>query len=439
MKRIILSIFVIGFAAFALAQTRPPTPSPTISLTLDQAFERVVEANPSVLMANEEVGAADAVRKGTLASVLPHLTLTGAATRNNQDVTFGSGSDQRTILARNDWNAHLTLTQPIYAGLRDQRAYAQAKLGVRNAVQGVEAAREQILLQVAADYLAVVEGDALIAVEKQNVDLARGRLELAKNFFEAGEVTRVDVLRAQAALRGSERQLTAAEQARGTAAGRLRIDLDLDGRVEMTDPKLDTRAIPAEKELLAIAEARRPELVRSRNTLEAAKLEVRKQKGKYLPVVTASATWTKQKAGFPASSYGSASLNLTFPLFQSGEVGAAVTEARHKERVAELALEAARQSVREEVRKALLDLDSARKSLALAKEQLDAAGEEYRQIDEMYRAQEATSLDVESSESSLADARRAVVATTLDRALASLRVWYAAGSLERVTIRKENH
>ena len=85
---------------------------------------------------------------------------------------------------------------------------------------------------------------------------------------------------------------------------------------------------------------------------------------------------------------------------------------------------------REDVRRALADLRSAETGLQLANEQLDAAQAEYDQAFELYRAQEATSLDVATSETSLADARRAVAEETLNRDLAELRVWYAAGAMK---------
>ena len=68
--------------------------------------------------------------------------------------------------------------------------------------------------------------------------------------------------------------------------------------------------------------------------------------------------------------------------------------------------------------------------LQLATEQLQAAQAEYDQAFDLYRAQEATSLDVAASETSLADARRAVAEETLNRDLAQLRVWHAAGAMK---------
>jgi outer membrane protein TolC len=86
--------------------------------------------------------------------------------------------------------------------------------------------------------------------------------------------------------------------------------------------------------------------------------------------------------------------------------------------------------VREAVELALVDLESFQMNLALAREQLVSAQAEYDQMFELYRAQEATTLDLASAETALAEARRAVVTGTLDLDLARLAVWHAAGSLE---------
>ena len=60
-----------------------------------------------------------------------------------------------------------------------------------------------------------------------------------------------------------------------------------------------------------------------------------------------------------------------------------------------------------------------------------ALGERVRQATELYRAQELTSLEVEAAESSLAEAQRAVTISELDRAVAELRSWAAAGLLKK--------
>ena len=75
---------------------------------------------------------------------------------------------------------------------------------------------------------------------------------------------------------------------------------------------------------------------------------------------------------------------------------------------------------------------AARANVALVQEQLAAAEEEYKQMFELYRGQEATALDAEASEAALGEARRASVSGRLELRLAELRVWAASGSLQEI-------
>ena len=169
----------------------------------------------------------------------------------------------------------------------------------------------------------------------------------------------------------------------------------------------------------------------AQNNVKAAQLEVQKQRGFRLPTVTFNAGYVNQKSAFPASNYGYGTFNFSVPIFQSGEVQARVAQAKARELEQRLDLESTRVNAREDVRTALSDLRAAETSLQLASEQLAAAEAEYAQSFELYRAQEATSLDLASSEQSLATARRVVAEETLNRNLAELRVWYAAGAMKQ--------
>ncbi len=306
--------------------------------------------------ARAEVGAADAQRRTYLSYVLPRIGATGGLIRNSDEVSFGGSDFQRVILPLNDWNLRLTVQQPVFAGLREQRAYQQAKEGVRSAELGVRATEDRILLRTAADYIQVVGGDALVKVEEQAIALARDRLREARNFFEAGETTRVDVLRAESAAKAAERRLALARRDRGTALGQLRVDLNLDGDFEVGEPALSLPARPDEALLLQQAVETRAEVRQAKSALRIAELEVSKQKGAYLPTVTADAGYVWQKTSFPTDQYGYAALRFVVPIWQSGEISSRVAFARERERQARLALEEQLRTVQEDVRRALLDL-----------------------------------------------------------------------------------
>lgn len=424
-------------AAPALAQEpAPPAPSPSTApaparLTLQEALRQALTANPTLGRTRAEVNALQAQADVAFSSILPKIGFQGNLTRNDQEVSFGDGDDSRVILAENDWSYRLTLSQPIYAGNRERKAINQARLSVDVARQQVADTEEQLLLNVASSYLAVVQAEELLAVEQRNLELARRRREQAQIFFEAGETTRVDVLRADADIKGVERRVAAARQSREAAVGNLRLGLAVEGPIEVVAPGDFLPALPGEAALVAEAEANRPEVAQALAAQEIARLEVAKQRGAYLPVVTADGAWIKQRAAFPTDQYGQVSLRFSVPIYSSGEIKGRIVIAQERQRQAELRVQEVRQAVREEVRQALVDLETAGASLQLAKEQLAAAEAEYAQATELYRAQELTSLEVESSETSLADARRAVANSQLDRDLAELRAWSAAGLLKK--------
>ncbi|MFZ2493861.1 MAG: TolC family protein, partial [Thermoanaerobaculia bacterium] len=177
MKRLAIAAAIALWAGAASAQTK---------LTLHEALTRALEVNDTVEISRAEIGFAEATKSGLLSAVMPRITVNGALTRNSIEQKFGEGDDGFTILPRNDWNYALILTQPVYAGGRELRAYSQAKLGVENAKESAASAEDGVLLRVASSYLAVVNADRRIEVEHGNIELAERRLTQARAFYEAG-------------------------------------------------------------------------------------------------------------------------------------------------------------------------------------------------------------------------------------------------------------
>jgi outer membrane protein TolC len=421
LRRLLIVVMLSVAAAASAAETN--------TLTFRQALQRAMQVNNTVERARADIDVAQANKELLLSNVMPRITASGSAIRNGEAVTFGSGSDQTTVLAQNDWNYRVVLSQPVFAGRRELRAYSQAKLGIINAQQAELGTEDAVLLRVASNYLAMVNSDARINIEKRNIELAERRRTQANAFFEAGEVTKVDVLRAETAIKASQRVLAVAEQNRQAAESRLRADLDLDGAIVAATPEQPMPAVPDEASLVAKAETIRPDVMLAANTLRIAELEIQKQRGFWLPTITFDGGLTAQKASFPSAHNTYGALRFTVPLLQSGEVEARVAGAKARQLQAKLDLDTAKINAREDVRQAMASLAAAETSLGLAREQLAAAEAEYAQEFELYRAQEATSLDLATSEQSLADARRAVAEESLNRDVAALRVWYASGAM----------
>jgi outer membrane protein len=430
---LVLSLLI--FVPAAARAEGPPT------LTLQQALRQALEANASTATGRSMIAVSEAQVRQLRSSILPHLDLDTSATRNSNQVAFDVNGFQALILPRNDWSARINLSQPIYAGRRETMALRQGRLGVSSGEAALRSTEDMVLLATASDYLGIVQGEALVSVEQKNLELADRRRKQAQAFFDAGEQTRVDVLRAETDQKASERALAAALQSRDLSASRLRLDLALDepagASLRVAAPELKFPPLPGAEALVAQAEASHPAIQRADLALQIATLETAMQRAARLPTVKAEGDVLRQRTSFPTNETAALTIRLTMPIFDSGEISAKVAVAREQQRQAEIALAEAKRQVREDVLQALLNLETTEKDLALAREQLTAAEAEYSQSFELYRAEEATSLDVQTSEAALASSRRAVANGTVNRDLAELNVWSAAGTLKKLILTEE--
>lgn len=419
-------------AAFLAASSPAPVEPAVPRLTLRSALERAFLMSPSAVRAEDEVAAAEGQRVATKSLVLPRINVTGSLIKNSEEVSFGSKEDSRTILPGRDWNTRVTLQQPVYAGRREFRLYNQSKEGINLARDGKRGNRDRIALRVIADYSAAVQAKALVEVEGQAALLAEKRIAQAQALFDAGEVTKIDVLRAMTAHKAALRRVAAAEAEGIQARSRLRMALAIDGGDAELGDLEDTTSMglpvlaPESLEARALSRA---EIKQAETSLRIADLEVLKQKGAYLPVVTADLGYIRQKSSFPSDAYGYAALRFTVPIFQGGEVGARIRIASARQHQAEVTLAEARRQALEDVRQSLALLESARRTKTLADDQLKAAEAEYAQARDLYNQREATALDLEAAESALSEARRALIQGRFAVLQAEASAWLAAGSL----------
>lgn len=422
-----LAAFVL-FSSLAAAQEPP-------ALTLEAAFTRAIDANLSLERARHELAIAEAQRSVARSAILPKISVSASALLNSKEVAFGE-SPRLLILPKQDWATRAVAIQPLFAGLREIRARDQAKVAVKSAQEGENAVTEDTLLFVAAAYAGALGNQAIVKVEENNLSLVEARRKQARDLFEAGETTRVDLLRAQADLKAAEDRLVSARQRLAESLADLRVLLALDHPVGVVEPDTALPPLPSEAALVAMAQTR-PDIKQAENALETAALEVKKQRGAYFPVVYAEGGYVKQKVAFPTEEYGYGALRFSFDLFSGGETKARVVVAKEREEQARLSLEDLRRRVREDVKVKLLGVESARTRVALSSERLQSAQAEYEQSFEQYRSQLLTSIDLQSAEVSLSDARRALVSARLEFFLVQVQVWHATGNLVAAAARKE--
>jgi outer membrane protein len=200
----------LGAAAGLVAALATTSPQ---AQTLTAALAEAYNTNPQLLAQRALLRATDEQVPQALSFWRPQVTFTGQvglntaslqtpATGSTLNALTGlttSTSDRRHFITRPNL-LQFSAIEPVYRG---GRTVAQT----RQAINTVESTRAQTLSvettvfqAVAMAYLDVVRDQALVEVDRNNVEVLRKQLEATQDRFRVGEVTRTDVAQAESSL-----------------------------------------------------------------------------------------------------------------------------------------------------------------------------------------------------------------------------------------------
>jgi outer membrane protein len=204
-----------GFAVFvALAVLFP---EPARSQTLTQALADAYNNNPQLLAQRALLRATDEQVPQALSFWRPTVNFTGQigmATASLEakpsDAQLGAGITRsvRHAITRPD-ALTVQLNQSVYRGGRTEAQTRQAINTVESTRAQTLAVETTVFQAVSMAYLDVVRDQALVEVQRNNVEVLRKQLEATQDRFRVGEVTRTDVAQAESSLAQAQGQLVA--------------------------------------------------------------------------------------------------------------------------------------------------------------------------------------------------------------------------------------
>jgi len=417
-------------------------------LTADEAARRALVSNVDVTGKQKSLDAADAQRDETKSRFYPKLDLQARYTRLSSitapTIDLGAGPMSTASIfpiILNNYNLQATLTIPLsdYV-LRMSSSIASADHSKSAAKLDEQATRLSVARDARVYYYQWIRAQGASYVAQQALEAARGHAQDAKNAFDAGLVSRADVLRTVSQEKSAE--LTVAHWANNVAIATEQL------RVIMNEPSqnnydigeniladLPPYAVPPNPDA-AYAEAleRRVEM----RQLGESEASLREQAaiaraGNY-PRLDAqgNAIYANPNQRYvPASQtwHGTwdASLILSWtPTAIFGATAQAKTAEAHADEVA-AKKGALKNGLRLEVNQAMNALAEANFSLEVSREGLAAAEENYRVRRELYRAGKATIVEVTDSETELTRARLDVVNSHVDEHIARVALTHALG------------
>jgi outer membrane protein TolC len=381
------------------------------TLALPEAISVAIERNPSVGMEHQKLRQLEAEYRAARAGLLPHLSANASYFRFDPDRLAMNAQPAVGLYERETYGG-VSLSQLLFDGRTNALRKAAGKAAEAQEAQ-VAASKNLAAWQASSAFIQVLESRALLQAAEQAVLRARTFEEMTAAYFDAGKVTRLDLLHARSERLEAEASLMKARELGETGMavlaaviGREEPDFTVEGRLPSAVPP-----VPPDSVVIDAAMSRNPDMLRLKRMSDRAVFAEDAAKGARYPAITAKAGWgyRERDIGGGAGEW-SAGLQLDLPIFDGGTIGAGVAkayavlaESREAERGVRLAVQS---QVRRELsawRSAAADFRAAEESIAAARESLAAA-------EALYRIGKATALDVLTAQQELAGAenRRAI-------------------------------
>lgn len=405
LKMLALSLTLWSAAEAAHAESPPP-----LLLSMDQAITRGLDNNLNAVLARARVEEAEGARERKVANYLPHLRLETPfawQTRNlsTQGITLPNAP--AVVGPFTSYDFRIYADQKIL-DLQSYHAIKAAEQERKARQLDYKDARGQVIRQVAVLYVNAAYTEARVATARSRVETSEVLEKLALDQRATGVADGLDVLRAQVQLANDRQYLlvtrNSAELARLSLARSIGVDLGTP--ITLTDT-LAFRALegPQIEQAVHAALESRPDYQSLRSQSASLDEQMKASRSRYLPRIVLSGNYgTSGQEMRNLDPSGMIQVNLVMNLFDHDRKGERMELASrlksNEERIADLRL-----GVEQDIREALLNLNSATDQVLTARQGLALAEKELRYASDRFKNGVANNIEVVTAQDALARAR----------------------------------
>jgi outer membrane protein len=437
-----LRAYILAIAALTLGSAAIVAGcTAAVADTLEWALVQAYQNNPSLNAQRAALRATDENVPQALSGYRPKLSITAnggydyastlshsvsqAVFPNTVSYTnFAEPYEQRGIGA--------TATETLYNGSQTANRTRQAESQVMGARETLRVTEQQVLLDASTSYMNLLRDQAILDLNRRNVEVLTEQLKQTRDRFNVGEVTRTDVAQAESRLAAGRSALLGAQSNYVTSEANYRRVIGIDpGRLAPGTP-VDRLSPPTLPGAISQGETQSPSVGAAMYGVDIAELAVKISEGALYPnlglAASASRNWdplynvNKQTA---ASLVGT----LTVPIYQGGAEYSAIRQSKETVGQQRLNLDINRDQARATVVQSWGQLDATKAQIEATTAQVNAAEIALNGVREEARVGQRTTLDVLNAQQELVNARVALVTAQHDRVVASYTLLAAVGGL----------
>jgi outer membrane protein len=407
--------------------------TPAYAETLVEAMAHAYNTNPTLLARRAALRATDESMPQALAGWRPTVSVSADYGRANFETTR-SGS--RTTEALNPWTAQVQVQQPLYSGGQTTAAIKAAESTILANRADLMNTEETLLLNVATVYMNVLRDEALVELNRKNVQVLERYLQASRDRFRVGEITRTDVAQSEARLAAAQADLTSAL---GTLESTRATYLSVVGHAPQSLKQPDlTIDLPASREIAGQAAAlANPAVVTAKYTAEAADATVDRVTGQLLPSIYLQAVAGRSVdngAKDYQQDFAELTVNITIPLYEAGSVYSQIRQQKHTANQRRIQIHEQRRTAIQSASSAYESWVAAKASIVSLDSQISADEIALEGVEREAQVGARTVLDVLDAEKELLSARTNKVVSERNERVYAFQTLQSIGRLTAVDL-----
>jgi outer membrane protein TolC len=401
-------------------------------VTLAEALDLAVRAQPAMVQARQDVRVAQAQERQAFGAFLP--TISSSASSNKAGTTRINATTGQVQDVPSYWNSQVgfSASYNIFTGF--QRGAVRRQTRSTSEQRDATLLRQEyaVALQTKQVFFQALRGAALVSVQQTRLRSAEEQLRLTAERLRLGATTRSDSLRARVEYGNAQLALIQAQNDFRDAQANLGRAIQVEGPVlPVYDSTLEARvADPDTAVLRREAQAAAPSIREAEAALAAARAAHSASRSAYLPTLAISGAYNWAAADnlstqpFRGRYLDTWNFRLTasYPIFNGFQRETSVITADAGVEAAEARLRDARLALDASLTQALAALEAAAARIDIARVSVQAAEEDLRLQRERYRLGAVTIIEVLASQGNLDQAQVDLVQARYDYLVARAQV-----------------
>ena len=409
--------------------------------TLEWALVQAYQNNPALNAQRAALRATDENVPQALSGYRPKLSVTstdGFAYSSTLSQTINQQVFPNTVSYSNvgkdmgQRGVGATATETLFNGFQTANKTRQAESQVMGSRETLRVTEQQVLLDAATAYMNLLRDQAILDLNRRNVEVLTEQLKQTRDRFNVGEVTRTDVAQAESRLAAGRSALLGAQSNYVTSQANYRRVIGVDpGRLDPGTP-VDRLSPPTLPGAVIEGQNQSSSVLASMYGVDIAELAVKISEGALYPNLSLTASASKNYAPvYNVIKQTEAAVlgTLTIPIYQGGAEYSAIRQSKETVGQQRLNLDVTRDEARATVVQSWGELDAAKAQIEATTAQVNAAEIALNGVREEARVGQRTTLDVLNAQQELVNARVALVTAQHDRVVASYTLLAAVGGL----------